>query len=389
MRFQHTHPLPSAPLLSLVAAILLLLVPACETGPDSNPVWTLEGVPLIDAQVPPERWAELRANRWSNEQVPVALIIDGARARGTLEAQGAGSRYHARWSFKLTMDGEQELFGLRTMNLSAQIYDPSHLRTTLATAAFEAMGFPVFTHRPVFLRVNGTNLGLFQLVERIDEDFFRRRGLPVHELIKCGFGARFSYTEGNHLEKYFEKEIPKSDNLNHFGDFLHALDTAEPARFFEDLAVYLDIENYLRYHVLASILNHVDGFANNLYFYRPTPSSPYQIIPWDFDKLLFPFEEIGLVGGNEIIHTLLRSDSCVALYKREARRAIAGPLDPARVFPPLDDRAARIADAHALDPWLGGAGVDLDLESELLKSHLMRRLAFFRDHLDSLTTLRR
>lgn len=388
MHARHAPAFSTALFPQLITAILLLLVPACETAPDSNPAWTLDGVPLIEAQVPPDRWAELRANRWSDERVPVALYIDGARFRGTLEAQGAGSRYHARWSFKLTMDGDDTLFGFHEMNLSAQIYDPSHLRSTLATEAFAALGFPVFAHRHIFLRVNGTNLGLYLLVERVNEAFFHRRGLPVHELISCGFGARFGYGEGNHLEKYFEKKIPKSGNLNSFGEFLHALDTAEPDRFAEQLGTYLDIDNYLRYHALASILNHVDGFANNIYFYRPTASSPYQIIPWDFDKLLFPHHDVGLVGDNEIIEKLLRSDSCVAAYKHAVRQAISGPLDPASIFPRLEAQAARIADAHALDPWLGGAGIDLAVESHLLQSHLTRRLDFFRDHIESLTTSR-
>jgi hypothetical protein len=108
------------------------------------------------------------------------------------------------------------------------------------------------------------------------------------------------------------------------------------------------------------------------------------IIPWDFDKLLFAENEVGLVGGNEIAWKLLQSDSCMTVYKREAQRAIEGPLDERTLFPLLDDLTGRIAEAHRLDPWLGGAGISLALESDALKAHLMRRKQFFRDNLDSL-----
>lgn len=359
-------------------------VAGCETATDADPVWSMEGVQLLDVRIPADRFAEMLANRWSNEEVPVEIVTDGRKYRGTFEPQGAGSRYHARWSFKLELREGELLNGLRESNLSVQTFDNSRLRTALATQVFGAMGYPTFAHYPVFLRINGRNLGLYLQTERVDEEFFRRRGMPVHELIKCGFGSKFSYVGGNHLEKYFERAIPESGNLNDFGDFLHALDSADPDHLYAQLSSRLDIDGYLRYHAISSILNHVDGFSNNLYFYRATAQSPYEIIPWDFDKLLFAENEVGLVGGNEIAWKLLKSDSCMTVYKREAQRAIEGPLDERTLFPLLDGLTARNAEAYRLDPWLGGAGISLALESDALKAHLMRRKQFFRDNLDSL-----
>lgn len=369
------------PCAAALALLFVLCIPGCEQSTDSDPATALEQVPLFDAWIPPDRYAELLSNRWSDEEVPVDLFVDGKKFTGSVEPQGAGSRYHARWSFKLELDEGQSINGLRVSNLSVQTFDDSRQRTLVGAFAFDAAGFPVFDFHPVYLRINGQHLGLYLQIERIDEDFFRRRGLPVHELIKCSFGARFSYAGGNHLEKYFEVQIPDGGNLNDFGEFIHALDQADPDRMYEELSTRLDIENYLRYHALSSLLNHVDGFSNNLYFYRSSPDAPYRVIPWDFDKLLYAEHAVGLVGGNEIAWKLLQNDSCVAAYKRLARQ-VEPPFGPLR--DELRHYRHRIAEAHRLDPWLGGAGILLEDETNSLEANLIQRTQFFRDSIDTL-----
>lgn len=373
----------------LTILCLGLLLAACETVNDGNPASDLTAVPVFDAVVPQDRYVELLSNRWSDEEVPVEIFIAGSRFRGTLEAQGAGSRYHSRWSFKLELEDNATINGLNVSNLSGQIFDDSRLRTLLAVEVFSALGFHTFDFHPVFLQLNGRNYGLYLQIERFERPWFERRDVPVFELIKSGFGARFTYRDGLHLAKYFEKEIPDNDNLNNFGDFIRALDTADPDRIFADVGRWLDIPQYLRYHAAASVLNHVDGFTNNLFFYRATPAAPFQVIPWDFDKVLYEPNDVGLMGGNDIIWKLLQNDSCVTLYKQELWHIVDSVLLPERIFPLLDAFTARIAAAHALDPDLGESGISLDRESNRLKTYLMERREFYRNNIATITRLPR
>lgn len=377
----HRRPMILAPLLLL----LPLLLSACDPGADPQPGDEITGLPVLDSYIPTDRYAELLSNRWSDEEAGIEILLGERRLRGTVEPQGAGSRFHSRLSFKLELREGTYLNALQVSNLSAQIFDDSRLRTVLAATVFGDLGFPTFNFHPVFLRINGRNLGLYLQIERFEQQWFDRRGAPVHELIKAGFGARFTYDGGNHLEKYFEKEIPDSDNLNDFGDFIHALDRATPETLFEQVSPHLDIPQYLRYHAAASVLNHVDGFTNNLLFYRSEPHAPYTVIPWDFDKVMYEAYEIGLIGGNDIIGKLLQNDSCVSMYKRELQRIVDSVFVPARLFPVLDAFASRITTAHALDPDLGLSGVDLSVESDRLKTDIIRRRAFFRTNIDSIT----
>jgi len=369
--------------------ISLCALMACDTVNDSNPASQLTGVAVLDAYIPHDRYVELLSNRWSDEEVPVEILVGDRRYRGTLEPQGAGSRYHSRWSYKLEFDRELPLHGLTSSNLSAQIFDNSRLRTLLAVKVFSALGFHVFDFHPVFLKINGQNKGLYLQIERFENEWFTKNNVPVFELIKTGFGGRFTYKEPNHLEKYFDKEIPDDENLNNFGDFIHAMDRADPDRIFEELGMWLDIPQYLRYHAASSVLNHVDGFTNNLFFYRSTAAAPYSVIPWDFDKLMYEENDVGLMGGNDIIWKLLQNDSCVTLYKQALWHIVDSVIVPEKLFPDLDRFADSIAEAYALDPELGQAGFSLEDESNRLKAYLMERREFFRNNIETIVPLPR
>ncbi|MFA6233152.1 MAG: CotH kinase family protein [Bacteroidota bacterium] len=369
----------------LLISIVILLSFGCENSTDSDPVSSLRDIQIFDAWIPHDRYVSLLSNRLSNEKVPVDIFIDGEKYSGTVEPQGAGSRYRVRWSFKLVLREGQTINGLHESNLSAQVYDASRLRTPLATQAFATLGFPTVASRPFFLRINGEPKGLYLQIERLDEDYFLRHSMTVHELIKCGTGARFSYEGGLQLAQYFEKEIPKSVNLNDFGDFIHALDAADPDRMYEQVSPHFNIDQYLRYHALSSVLNHIDGFRNNLYFYRATPQAPYSIIPWDFDEVLHDAADVGLAGDNGIIRKLLQSDSCTAVYKRELWRALDFALADFAVDVLIDSCESRIAAAFQLDPWLGGADISLSDESNRLKTYLRSRKQFFRDSIATIT----
>ncbi|MBN1447933.1 MAG: CotH kinase family protein [Bacteroidetes bacterium] len=383
LRLQRT----SYRLILLPALLLFSILPSCSPGTDPLPSDDITEIPVLDSYIAADRWAELRSNRWSDEEAGIEVFNGSERLLGTVEPQGAGSRYHSRWSFKLELEEGYLLNGLRTANLSAQIFDDSRLRTLLASLVFGKLGFPTFDFHPVFLRINGGDFGLYLQIERFERKWFAKRGVPVHELIKAGFGARFTYDGGLQLSEYFEKEVPDDDNLNNFGDFIRALDTSTPERIFEDVGRHLDIAQYLRYHAAASVLNHVDGFTNNMLFWKSHPGAPYRVIPWDFDKLLYEEYAIGPVGENDIIRKLLRSDSCVAIYKRELRYIVDSVLVPELLFPELDRFTALIATAHALDPDLGLSGVDLSVECERLKVNFIRRRDYIRDNTDSITRL--
>ena len=129
---------------------------SCETIPEFNPVKEQKTLPVIEAQIDNDNYQMLLENRLGNTNVPVKLLYNERLINGNIEPSGAGSRYFSKWSYLVrTSNGIIE--NQNTFNLSAQIYDRTFTKTTLASYIFAAMGFPLFNSSEIFLILNNKN----------------------------------------------------------------------------------------------------------------------------------------------------------------------------------------------------------------------------------------
>ena len=84
-------------------------------------------------------------------------------------------------------DGERR----RRVNLNSffeEMGEDSYLREPLAAAVLAAEGVTVSRVEHIHLRLNGNFYGLYALVEQVDDQFLRRRGLPDGTLFKSTHG---------------------------------------------------------------------------------------------------------------------------------------------------------------------------------------------------------
>ncbi|HSP87204.1 MAG TPA: CotH kinase family protein [Ignavibacteriaceae bacterium] len=351
---------------------------------DNNPANDITSIYLFDSYIRQENLSVLLSNKLISYSVPIQIYTKDDEYKGEIEAQGSASRYLPKWSFEIELD-DKRILNLDEFNLSAQVSDPSMIKTKLASYVYKEMGFEVFDSDFAFLKINGKNKGLYYIIERVEEDFFRRRNISVHEMIKTLFGAMFTFNNGNDIYNFFEKEINDDENLFNFENFIYALDTIKQENIF-DLENIFDIESYLKYHAASTIIAARDGFRNNIIFYKETADSPYKTLPWDFDGSFNPdFHEI-LYGDNEIINKLLLNDSCLSLYKNFYTNCLENIFTEANLFPIIDGTKERIEMGYALDPYLGEAGYNLENEVDKLKNFISDRRTIL---LDNLTALRK
>jgi spore coat protein H len=353
---------------------------SCETIPEFNPVSEQKTLPIVEAQINPEDYQMLLENRFGNTNVSVRLLYNGNLIDGNIEGSGAGSRFFPKWSYSLTtLNGVIE--NENTFNLSAQVYDRSFTKTTLASYIFREMGFPVFNSSEIFLILNNKNKGVYKLIERIDDNFFIKRQLPVYELIKVRFEAKFSMIGQNNIYTNFDKEIPDDNNLNNLAEFFNALDTISSENLTTQLGHYLDIKNYLKYHAVSTIIASVDGFTNNMYLYRSSSDSAYQIIPWDFDRSFDSQFKPIIYGDNEIIRKLKTNSQIDSIYRNELRYICNEIFTEENLFPIVDTIYNRIKEAYYLDPHLGLAGYNLDEDIAAIKQFIVNRRRIILDNL--------
>jgi len=350
----------------------LLFILGCDSSVDDNPAEKLTSLVNLNVYIADESYKTLLENKSFNLNVPAEVFYFNNRYTGTIEAQGAGSRYFPKWGFTINLTDGNTIEGLTNFNLSIQQYDKAKVRTKLASYIYKQLGFYVFNSFPAFLRINDNNRGLYILTERIDESFFVKRGLNVNELVKVAFGAKFSFSDENHLSDNFEKKIPDDNNFNGLAEFIHALDTVQVKNIFS-LNRYFDIEQYMLYHAVSSIMNNTDGLTNNFYLYKKNAREAFSIIPWDFDKTFDPNAGFGLYGENDISKKLFRSDSCYGIYKSLVKKVIDHYFTAENLFPLIDSEYEKIKEAYYLDPYLGMAGMSLENEIGILRNFITER----------------
>ncbi len=354
--------------------LLTLIVPLFLAGCDinnNNPADDINSIYLFHTFIRQENLSELLSNRLTDFSVPVGIKFGDKDYNGMIEAQGSGSKYLPKWSYEIELD--DEIMNLDNFNLSAQVGDPSMLRTMLASFAYRQMGFDVFDSDFAFLKINNENKGLYYVVERVEEDFFNRRNIPVFEVINTQFGASFTFNNNNNIYEYFEKEINDDDNLFYFGKLIHALDTVNQENILTKLSELLDIESYLKYHAVSTIIAAADGFRNNIIFYKRNPEGPYETLPWDFDATFNTGFNSIFYGDNEIIIKLMQNDSCFSIYKQHYTFFLENIFLPDVFDTLINQTVQKIKDGYNLDPYLGEAGFNLDIESDKLKKFISER----------------
>lgn len=365
-------------LIYIFFAAAILFYSCSENSVDPMP--NINGVPVMDILIDHYDYIALLSNKTTDFETYCKFSFEGKLYDAIISSSGAGSRYSDKWAFKIELLDEQTINGLNEFSLSSQTFDQSGIHNVIASHIFRKLGFPVFKSRHVFVKVNGKDQGLYPMIERVEDEFFERRNLKAAELFKLGFDSKFTFRETNNVQFFFEKKIPDDNNFNSLIEFIHAVDTSKSTKLENSLGGFLDIQNYLKYHAAASLINNVDGFTNNFFLWKENPNAPFKIIPWDFDKAFTGSANGSLAGFNQIAVKLFSNDNLLNDYKNLLVYYNENLLNETELFPIIDSTATIIRDAYKRDPYLGKAGYNLDDEIQKLKNYILQRNKFIKEN---------
>jgi spore coat protein H len=307
----------------------------------------------------------------SKRPVPARIVIrPELDAVGEISFAGRSSLDAYRKSLQLEF-GEGRFQERRRSRLSAQLIDPSLLRSALAVDIFQSLNIAVSEVDWVSAYLNRRYLGLYLFIENIDDDFFQRRGLPIRELYKAKFAnAAFRAEELSQLSEVFTEESGSGNEVLLRRLYERLWEEHNPLPLSQRIAPLLDVDLFLRYMAAAVFMDHFDGFSNNYYLAHNRSSGQLLTIPWDFDRVWERSdreEPAALVGLNVLLSRLLQED--------ESRQRFADILE--QLLTQFSDEAfdrrmtvfeARIARAHAADPVL--QKTPLDQEGQKLRAQI-------------------
>jgi len=364
--------------------IYVLLIVSCNLEPYAQPSDNLTELPVLDVIVTHDNLVKLQSNKHINLEIPAKFKYKGENFTGGLRAAGARSRDFFRWSYRVRLDEDQFIEDNNVFNLSVQIHDETMLLTTIASALYKKAGFPMFKSKHVFFRINGRDAGLYPMFEKVELEFFKRRGLHLQELYKAGSQLTLSFNEEGHPSLQFDKEYPDDDNFNTLVDLYRAVDITNADNIDEILGQVLDIDLYLKYHAMTTVVNNPDAFENNFFLWKDSPAAPLKILPWDFDLSFHPFKDVGFYGNNAIIKKLLQDEQYFTQYKSEITDIIQNIYTEEFTFAIIDSTANHIREGYNLDPSLGEIYNFEDKVAEL-KDYISKRRAFYLQELENFT----
>ncbi len=216
-------------------------------------------------------------------------------ARGAISAEGktfkgVGMRYAGNASYMASAGGlkrsflvdldradRAEFHGLHGMQLQSGALDPTKAREALAFTLFREAGVPAprTVLAEVTLTVPGEHpkayLGLYTLVEPVDRAFLTERFHTDKGFLLRPQGLRGLDFLGDDWEKYRGPYRPLAeptpDEAKRLIEFVRLVERGDDEHFRKEIASYLDIDKFLRFMAVQSLVANADGFFTLGYNY--------------------------------------------------------------------------------------------------------------------------
>lgn len=337
------------------------------------------GLTRVELVVEPENLAKLNATVWAKVPFSGEVIIGGRRIKTDLSYSGKSTIDAHKKSYELTLAAGERFRDRTSYRLYAAIMDSSGVKSEIGYKFFKAASLESPATEPAALYLNDTYKGVYTLLEPVDVEFLEIRGISVKNLLKMQYGnAEFSEENLRDPDTAFD---PKSDPEFH-GDLMRlieAVNRPNSEQNLADLGNMLDLDQLFRYVAVAVLLNHWDGFKNNIFLYRAKGSQPFRFVPWDLDRIYD--EEVGhgdyrpgvdLYGHGALLAKLMSYPELKTRYLEVLRSTIKNVMPLADLTTAIDQASAKITAAFAADPVMSSEGRTAQGEAEALKAAATR-----------------
>lgn len=293
-------------LLLFVLGLLSVSMRAEETNRPTNPLTNFEpNLPII--------YLEAKERIVSEQKVPCTVRMElpkGAEAgntgalAGVVRIHGASSQMYPKKSFAFTLAAPVRWLGMREASqwvLNAAFVDRSLMRHKLSYDLFRSLSSGngkrfAADSRFVEVNLNGKYHGTYLLMERVDRALLELQRFETNATYHaCIYKAEDHGADfGRPGHGAFEQREPDPlvlqywGPLDRFSRFTSASKDADFLNPTNGIAMRLDLENTIDFHLLLLLTSNMDGNDKNLIFARnaPTTAVPkprFFFAPWDYD----------------------------------------------------------------------------------------------------------
>lgn len=285
---------------------------AIDAGLDAPPpdpsadVFDPDVIHDIELTMPAADWAEIDNNPRAETWHAATFSWDGEQvADAGVRAFGFSSHVVGKPPLKIDFDhvvAHQKWRTLEQIKLRNAYYDPSFMHDALAPWMLRRAGIPASRTGWARVKVNGTPVGFYTVMESIDDVFLKRNfhsdagplysidGIRGHGLMPLAEPLR-----------YFQYNTSVTGD----GSDLAAVTQIVASGSDAELAKVLDLPEFFDESIVRTLTGSQDAFSadgNNFYLYDDPWGDPdlgdgqgtWRVIPWDFN---FDFTAFGMQGA--------------------------------------------------------------------------------------------
>lgn len=327
----------------------------------------------VELEIPRASLASLRNG--GRKYVPAILREGGQAFKVLLHVKGGAGSYRSiddkpGLTVKLEEGPSDVSFhGLKKFHLNNSVQDGSFLSEWLCSGLFRSAGVPAGRTAHALVTLNGRQLGLYVVVENVNRDFLRRYFRNTQGNV-YGQSPNADVTEA--LEKVGGRDVAQYQDLRALASAARERDLA---RLRERLPQVLDLERFVSFVAVETLLDHWDGYTfnvKNYLVYHDLDTGRMVFIPHDMDQVLRDSNRpivprpVGIVSA-----AILRIPEVRQRYLARFREITTNFFVPAVLNAQIDARLAQLLPVlEAYDPNLVVAVYD---NANDLKSRIIRR----------------
>lgn len=248
-----------------------------------DPIYAEDGVLQIEITLSESAMNSLRSSPFE--------YVEGDLSYGGHTWQGVGVRLKGSASFRMLDDkpdwkikfedyGDERFYGLDRLTLQNDIWDTSMMAQNLAYRFFAAAGSPSPRTGYAWVTLNGTDKGLYTILESMDGQFIDRVW-PGSE------GNLYEMTRECDLNgdgSCYELQVSGDDDGP---DALHSATAAVASGSTEALREAFDWAAVMAFFATERVINHPDSYTynlNNYFLYHEPATDRLSFVPWGADS---------------------------------------------------------------------------------------------------------
>ncbi len=289
--------------------ILMLAAPASVASQSAHEIFNSEVLHDVRLRVNARDWDTLKRLFQLDTYYPASFTWAGSTVHEVaIRSRGFGSRNGTKPGLEIQFDryrDGQRFAGLRSMILDNHWQDPSMMRERISMLFFQRLGWPAPREAPARLWVNDEYVGLYSIVEDVNEQFLEHHfGVGQGTIAERGYIYEYRWTHrytfgylGGDLEQYEEIFNPKiqdhksmSELFRPIEDLIRTVNQAT-SDFTSRVGELLDLGDLMTFLAADNYLADSDGFlgefgVNNFYFVRLNGRRFERMVPWDKDNAM-------------------------------------------------------------------------------------------------------